>query len=147
MGTRSLTHVYDAHPQNGFDRPAIFNTPEDAKPFFTFYRQMDGYPEGHGKDLAEFLDGFVVVNGISERPPKLANGMNCLAAQIIAHFKDGAGEFYIYPANARDCGEEYVYHVYMKPDGINIRVSEPDGETLWHGTPDKFPAWLKEKDE
>ena len=39
--------------------------------------------------------------------------MGCLAAQIIAHFKNGIGGFYLYPAKTRDCGEEYIYTVYL----------------------------------
>ena len=38
MGTRSLTFVY-----------------EDNKPIVNMYRQFDGYPEGHGQELADFL--------------------------------------------------------------------------------------------
>jgi hypothetical protein len=38
MGTRSLTFVY-----------------EENKPVVNMYRQYDGYIEGHGRELAEFL--------------------------------------------------------------------------------------------
>jgi hypothetical protein len=72
MGTRSLTRINIA---NG-DR--IIN----------LYRQFDGYPSGHGKELFEFLNGFEIVNGYSgNEGPKAANGAGCLAAQLVTHFK------------------------------------------------------------
>jgi hypothetical protein len=57
---------------------------------------MDGYPDGHGQELADFLDGFKIVNGISTEDrdfPKVANGMGCLAAQVIAHFKTDTSHY------------------------------------------------------
>lgn len=95
MGTRSLTYVYS-----------------DATPVVCMYRQFDGYPTGHGAELADFLSGFEIVNGYSEVKPKLANGMGCLAAQMIAHFKVGTGGFYLEPTVlGQDCCQEYEYHV------------------------------------
>lgn len=80
MGTRCLTHFRDK-----------------SKIFCTLYRQMDGYPDGHGQELADFLSGFKVVNGINSRDeeecPKLANGLGCLAAQVISHFKTDTSHY------------------------------------------------------
>lgn len=80
MGTRCLTHFRD--------RDTIL---------CTLYRQMDGYPDGHGQELADFLNGFKVVNGINSRDeeeyPKLANGLGCLAAQVISHFKTDTSHY------------------------------------------------------
>ena len=91
MGTRSLTFVY-----------------EGKQPIINMYRQFDGYPSGHGQELAEFLNSFdEVVNGIPVGDNrKLANGMGCLAAQMIANFKNSVGGFYIYSVNSTDCGQE-----------------------------------------
>lgn len=125
MGTRSLTFVYDN------DRQAVIN----------MYRQFDGYPSGHGLELAEFLNSFdEVVNGIpfgDER--KLANGMGCLAAQMIANFKTGVGGFYIYPVTAKDCGQEYEYHVYH--DRVTIRYG--NGKNLFTGPWSEFLNFCK----
>ena len=113
MGTRSLTHVYN----------------DDGQILTTVYRQFDGYPEGHGKDLAEFLSPFVLVNGIPLGDPrKLANGMGCLAAQLIAHLKEGADGIYLNVPGSRNGGEEFVYDgeefVYeIRPDGESFRVT------------------------
>ena len=97
MGTRSLTFVYDG-----------------KEPMINMYRQFDGYPSGHGSELAEFLNSFdAIVNGIPVGDKrKMANGMGCLAAQMIANFKTEVGGFYIYPVSAEDCGQDYEYHVY-----------------------------------
>jgi hypothetical protein len=97
MGTRSLT---------------VFK--EDGKEIVVMYRQFDGYPSGHGKDLAEILAGRKIVNGFSSIDKKVFNGMGCLAAQVVAELKDGPGNIYLYPAGTRDCWEEYVYIVTGK---------------------------------
>lgn len=55
MGTRSLTHIMDDHTE------AILTT---------LYRQMDGYPDGHGADLAEILKGRRMVNGFGPTTTK-----------------------------------------------------------------------------
>jgi len=114
MGTRSLTFVYDG------DEPMI-----------NMYRQFDGYPSGHGSELATFLNSFdAIVNGISVGDTRrIANGMGCLAAQLIAHFKIDAGGFYMYPVTAKDCGQEYEYHVYED----KVVVKNP-AEVIFSGT-------------
>jgi len=97
MGTRSLTIL------KGRSNEEIA----------VLYRQFDGYTKGgHGQELAEFLSGFEMVNGMTgDEGPKFANGPDCLAAQIIAHFKQQPGQFYLHPAGTRDIGEEYTYTV------------------------------------
>ncbi len=107
MGTRALTFVYDGE-----------------KPIVNLYRQYDGYPTGHGRELAEFLNGFKVVNGIGAETTRIANGMGCLAAQIVAHFKDSVGGFYIHSVDATECGQDYEYHVYQKDRELRVRVTD-----------------------
>jgi hypothetical protein len=57
----------------------------------------------------------LIINGIGgdAKEGTHANGMSCLTAQVIAHFKNefGIGGVYIYPAGTRDAGEEYIYTV------------------------------------
>ena len=100
MGTRSLTVFYDDH---------------DGGEICVVYRQLDGYPEGHGKDLLGILEDMEIVNGFSPvmRAGSHANGMRCLTAQVIQRLKgeSGIGGIYVHPAKTRGCGEEYVYHV------------------------------------
>ena len=96
MGTRSLTFIYNEHNE------AILN----------LYRQYDGYITGHGAELAEFLAGKTLVNGFGKESTDLANGMGCLAASLVAHFKETVGGFYIHSVTDTQCGQDYEYHVY-----------------------------------
>ena len=114
MGTRSLTFVYDGQ-----------------EPIINMYRQYDGYPTGHGAELAEFLTPFSLVNGLQlGETRKVANGMGCLAAQLVANFKDGAGGIYLYPTSAVDCGQDYEYHIFdnvltfLDENGIERKTKE-----------------------
>ena len=119
MGTRCLTFVYDG-----------------GTPVINMYRQFDGYPSGHGAELAEFLSGFEIVNGFGKVKPKLANGMGCLAAQLIAHFKQSVGGFYIHPVTDTDCWQDYEYHVHKE----NVVVKNPT-EVIFDGSWVDFFNW------
>lgn len=120
MGTRSLTIMYD----------------NEHKEIAVLYRQYDGYPDGHGKELAEYLAGAKY------------NDYYCLAANIVREFKtyhsDGerngyAYTIYLYPAGTRDMSEEYVYQVYPGIDGIEMEIKEAKfGATIWKGNPRDF---------
>jgi hypothetical protein len=109
MGTRCLTVIYN----------------DDNQEIAVLYRQYDGYPEGHGEELNTFLRDMTIVNGLSGGPQRVANGMECLAAQIVAHFKQDAGGFYLYPAGTRNVGEEYVYHVRNENGTPQVAIEEP----------------------
>lgn len=123
MGTRSLTVIHS----------------EDDGEIVVMYRQFDGYPAGHGQELADFLKPITLVNGIPLGDTrKLANGMGCLAGQIVAHFKTGTGGFYLHSAGTRNCGEEFVYHVWPQDGNIHMRCQLPGGEGLFTGLPSEF---------
>ena len=110
MGTRSLTFVYEKYG-------------DKQMPIINMYRQFDGYPSGHGAELAEFLNGFRIVNGYSGDPVKTANGMSCLSAQLVANFKKNIGQFYLHLTDARDCGQEYEYHITRSENGsLNVSI-------------------------
>ena len=96
MGTRALTFVYNEHNE----------------PILNLYRQYDGYIAGHGAELAEFLAGKKLVNGFGKESTDIANGMGCLAASLVAHFKETVGGFYIHSVTETQCGQDYEYHVY-----------------------------------
>ncbi len=116
MGTRSLTFVYDG------DVPVI-----------NVYRQYDGYPSGHGAELAQFLDSKTLVNGFGEQNSVEANGMGCLAAQLIVQLKHGVGGIYIYPVTSTDCFQDYEYHVYED----KVIVKDPTA-VIFEGTWEEF---------
>jgi hypothetical protein len=128
MGTRSLTFVYDGE-----------------KPMINMYRQFDGYPSGHGSELAEFLTPMQVINGIGSEQNKVgrfANGMGCLAAQMIAYFKNSVGGFYIHPVTDTDCWQDYEYHVFED----KVVVKNPT-EVIFEGDWKKFRDYCFEGDE
>ncbi len=80
MGTRSITVVKD----------------ERGNKIIEMYRQMDGYPEGMGKDLQDFIDSGKIVHGIQAFETKRAfNGIDCFAAQLVTDMKDGIGGIYL----------------------------------------------------
>ena len=72
--------------------------------------------EGHGVELAEFLNRGRLVNGLGGKDNgTVFNGMGCLAAQLVAHFKTEVGNFYLHaPVLDRDDGQDFEYHVYDK---------------------------------
>ena len=146
MGTRSLTFVYD-------EQEVIIN----------MYRQYDGYPTGHGAELAEFLGQFRMTNGIpvgrDKTGDRIANGMGCLAAQLVSNFKGSdAGQFYLYPATAVDCGQDYEYHVYKDEAGLRVRITDrgcnmfgltmsDKNDSIFDGTLTEFTEFCTQKEE
>jgi hypothetical protein len=122
------------------------------------YRQFDGYPTGMGKDLQEFLAPITMINGIStenyckhcgdskylhegngsgacrnyEPKVKAANGMGCLAAQIVAHFKTELGGIYLHASGSRDLGEEFVYTIRTTRQ---LQLMVQGGATTYFGLP------------
>lgn len=125
MGTRHLTFVYD---ERNIDTPIM-----------CMYGQWDGYPSGYGADLAQFLNSFdAIVHGIPVGDKrKMANGMGCLAAQLVAHFKVGVGSFYLYPPVLfQDCGQEYEYHI--SEGGVKVLACD---EEIFDGTWQEFKSF------
>jgi len=77
--------------------------------------------------LADFLNKIEVGNGIPGKPEmgEFANGMGCLAAQLVAHFKKSVGGFYIHSVE-NGGGVDYEYHVYE-----NKVVVKESGEVVF----------------
>ena len=116
MGTRCLTFVYDGNV-----------------PVINIYRQFDGYPSGHGHELAQFLNSKKLVNGYKDKNSAEANGMGCLAAQLIVQLKHGVGGIYIHPVTSTDCFQDYEYHVYKN----KVVVKDPTA-VIFEGTWKQF---------
>lgn len=135
MGTRSLTVVFEP-PAEGKNRP--------EQEIAVLYRQYDGYVDGHGHELASFLDGKEIVNGLSGSRP-VFNGMDCMMASIVAHFKTEPGGFYLHSAGSRDMGEEYVYEVRQDENGeTEITVIAYDSE-IFRGSPAALLAFNEDQ--
>lgn len=138
MGTKSLT---------------IFMDDIDDKPLCVMYRQYDGYPEVHGKELSEFLEtSKKIVNGF-DKPLRVMysqydgdydnfNGMGCLAAQCIKYFKKGIGDIYI--ESLDHIKEEFNYFVRYKKGNIHITVEDCDGKQLFKGNSKQFRKWTND---
>jgi hypothetical protein len=154
MGTRSLTHVIETWKDDKTGK-------QKKQCLMTMYRQYDGYPTGMGNDLAEFLKEGKVVNGIGmNETQRVFNGAGCLAAQLVAHFKEGAGGFYLHKPMSKNCGEEYTYEVevswetkeitlrcfeigYMSKSGNYINKSRK----LFEGSPQAYGEWLEKHEK
>jgi len=110
MGTHSIVRFKDS---KGQVRVAI-------------YQQYDGYLDGVGLDLAQFLSRIVLVNGIPgtklEGDKVYGNGLGCIAAQYIAAKKEGPGNLYI---TVNDCDDEaYNYDVTIDDEEGTIKMKE-----------------------
>lgn len=124
MGTRCLTVIKEGD--------------KSSPDLCVIYRQMDGYPDGHGEDIRRLIGNIVVTNGYGD-DTTVANGMGCLAAQLVTglkldvlkhhekmcewrrssypnlpDYKAGmAGGIYIYSAGTRGVWEDYTYTIYL----------------------------------
>jgi hypothetical protein len=139
MGTRSLTTFVETYKDNSGKKV--------KNEIVTMYRQYDGYMEGHGKDLADFLAGGELVNGIGMDDKVVFNGMGCLSAQVVAHFKDGAGGIYLQRAN-KNSGENYRYKVIgdLETKEITIEVFEVGNRAkkIFSGSPKQLQEKVTE---
>lgn len=106
MGTRSSIKFYS----NDTDHPLV-----------NIFQMFDGYIDGVGYDLAQWLCSKIMINGIGERTSQeYCNGAGCLVAQFIKDKKVGVGGLYIDTMN-RTC--DYNYKVIIN-DCIPFDVDE-----------------------
>jgi len=146
MSTRSLTRIIPR--QEGLSFNEGHEKVELA--YVNMYRHMDGYPEGHGLDLAEFLKDIKIVNGIplDKELGNHANGSGCLAAQMIKHFKEDIGYIYLHPHDKESGWEDYIYTIYPKEgEETFISIYEVyNKRCIFVGTPYKLIDKYKEKE-
>lgn len=101
---------------------------ERGKPILNMYRTSEGYLNEHGAELKKHFGDVKIINGISTKidNSKNANGMECLAAQIVAHFKKGIGDVYLHEVVnenkiLKDCSY-YTYILYNKNGMLYCKV-------------------------
>ena len=118
MGTRSTVKFYSEFNQD--------------EPILSVYQQFDGYIDGVGHDLANWLKEKIVINGISNQTMEggFANTMGCLAAQYVAAMKTKIGGFYL---TTKYDSQEYNYSVKLIDDVIIIEVDD-----IFKGTPQEL---------
>ena len=121
-------------------------------PVCCVYKHFDGYIEGLGHSLAEWLKGMTLINGISNKEQEghdYANGIGCLAAKWIADNKTKTGDIYMCSSDAQ---EEYNYDVILKhqnmrvlavygtkaDDCIVVSVRNSKGNLIFSGSPSEL---------
>jgi len=123
---------------------------KEGKNVATIYKHFDGYPEGFGLDLANFLSDMVIVEGIDlVHKGHVANGMECLAAQVVAFFKQGVGDVYLYPSDTleSDTDANYVYIIKDKGDGDVLFIVYNGSRVLFSGNPLGLFYWVNNTGE
>jgi hypothetical protein len=135
MGTRSTYRIIEQYKNE--------DGSTENNELVLIYRQYDGYPTGHPMETAEWLSTGTVVNGLGMDESRLVfNGAGCLAAQLIARFKDGPGGTYIHSLSSRgECWEDYLYDIIIKEDKTIEYVcydNVDDKPELFRGTPQEF---------
>ena len=128
MGTRATIKI--ARREEGV---SFSEKPE--KKLVSIYNQYDGYPEGLGVTIANYLDGKRIVNGIGGDRSAVFNGLGCLAASLIAELKEEAGNIYIEDPEKPNGWIDYEYYVWGD-DHKDIWISIFDGdECIFVGLP------------
>ena len=102
MGTRSKTSFIEKRG-------------EKLTHLVSVYQQYDGYIEGVGHEIAEYILSKKICNGIrlGRDTSNLANGFTCLIAQFIRDFKTDVGGLYI---TTEDEIQEYNYDIIFDSD-------------------------------
>jgi len=121
-------------------------------PVCCVYKHFDGYIEGLGHSLAEWLKRMTLINGISNMEQEghdYANGIGCLAAKWIADNKTETGDIYMCGSDAQ---EDYNYDVILKrqnmrvltvygvkaDDCIVVTVRDCKGNLIFSGSPSEL---------
>ena len=99
------------------------------------YRQSDGYPTGHGKELKEILGSMKIVNGFQSEMEmgEYANGLGCMAAQLVARLKKRIGGIYLEPSD-----EYWSYLLEADIGGQIILTVYADGKPVFGGPIGEF---------
>ena len=133
------------------------------------YHHYDSYPDHLGVGLAKFLSDIRVVNGLNKDEGTIsANGIGCLAAQVLTHLKLGRhyelektninrsgdkiqeGNVYLDIAGAKRGDIEYTYYIWAV-DGKDIWISifegfgDPNENCIFVGKPEKLLEKYDEK--
>ena len=147
MGTRSKTSFIEKRG-------------EKFTHLVSVYQQYDGYISGVGHDIAKYILGKQICNGITlgRDTSNLANGFTCLIAQFIRDFKTDVGGLYII---TEDNIQEYNYEIIFDSDlyygnGFNeeletdkyfkVRVIDWNEQVIFEGTLKELLEF-KESDE
>tara|TARA_R100000773_G_C4205843_1_gene106782 strand:+ start:159 stop:590 length:432 start_codon:yes stop_codon:yes gene_type:complete len=127
MATRALINIVQRQEGRSFSdtlKPSAIHT--------QLHKQHDGHPSGLGVTLANYLQDYDIRNGIPNNytgfQSPIANGIGCLAAQLVCYLKDKPGDIYLQPPQDKGW-EDYVYYVWVKEDA-RIMISIFDYEEV-----------------
>lgn len=139
MSTRALIKVYN----------------EDREAICGIYQHGDGYVSGVGAELGQWLYGREITQGIMYQggkrlgAQKQNNGMDCLAAALVAYLKverdrntkyGDSGTVYLYPQSWwHNADAAYFYDIYI--DKIVVREY---GRVIYSAPWDGFIFFAKE---
>ena len=121
MATRAIIRVAEREEGVSFSE-------QTDKIRVQIYHHYDGYPEGLGVTLANYLDNKKIVNGlpVGAGSVDVANGMGCLTASLIKYLKDAPGNVYIDYPNAERIDIDYTYYIWgTEGKDIWISIFEP----------------------
>jgi len=137
MGTRSTTRFIS------------MNEDGSAETLLCFYRQYDGYPEGHGLDVAKEINSYTVVNGLSVgETRKVANGLGCLVGQLFCTLKGGKpGYIYIIADDERTFDNDYHYDFLFDETRVGFGVSMTVDVKVWKWGNKEKPIFVGTLDE
>lgn len=116
---------------------------ENGQEFLVMYRMPFGSPKDHGADIGRILNGLdIVYTEVWNR--KVAFGMHCLAAQVVAKLKSNQGGVLLYPPGTQDIGEDFIYVIEPCNGRPKITIKDPknDDEVVFEGTPEELLALL-----
>ncbi len=117
MSTRSLTYIHQMTDQYI----------KGEKLVCVFYRHSDGYPTGHGQDLADWLKDKKLTNGIKfgADMTNVFNRAGAMAVQLAYHIQKNTSVELIYGDNF-DAGQDHDYHIYFRNDEFYIQIDNLD---------------------
>ena len=149
MATRAIIRIADRKEGVSFNEHPLISK-------YHIYHHYDGYPEYLGVTIADYLSDISVINGIGNNT-NVANGLGCLAVQLICHLKLAnsgydklhtldipAGNVYLDPWDLGRNDVDYIYYVWAaegKDIWISIFERGTDDEyslCTFVGTPDKL---------
>lgn len=138
MGTRSITKFYQIRYKEDGTKEKDFCG--------AFYRQFDGYLEGHGKELKELLKGKKIIDGIQDQTIKESfNGIGCMGAWLIGQLK-GNEIGSVYMTNEED-SQSYDYTIFNSKDGDIMIMVESYDRVIYKGKIDDMPETEEEISE
>lgn len=120
MGTRSITHIHEMR-----DDQWIGN---EEKIVCSFFRHWDGYPSGHGQDLADWLKDKGLKNGIGSDfvKGKHFNRSGSMAIHLCAQIDEISGCEIIPTGSTTGDYIDYTYHIYFRDDEFYIGIGGAD---------------------